>query len=218
MCKNLGTELTNNIMYFFFDATNEDARDLCSLNKFYQTILHQLLENIRQTRPKKKAYCFKATRQQIRREGRNENAYIKALQEVLSILAEQIYLVVDALDECREGVNALREWLEKIKEFPNLQIVITSRSTLDTGLLWNDALYIRLQLSNVVSKLDKDIEKFILSRIQQEDSTFPAHIPRVVEKLKEHSSVSIPWVSLSLPLLFSAHDGRFGLLMFAFRA
>ncbi|GAW25508.1 hypothetical protein SAMD00023353_0800250 [Rosellinia necatrix] len=85
-------------MYFFFDAKNKDANELCSLNKIYQTILHQLLQGIRKTRPKLKAECFNLVRKIIYKEGPGETAYVDALREVLD-LVQPSFLVIDALDE-----------------------------------------------------------------------------------------------------------------------
>lgn len=178
-------------MYFFFDAKNEDAKDLRSLRKFYQTILHQLLEGIRKSRPKMKAQCFKLVRKKILQEGPGETAYVEALRELLHRASPSV-LVVDALDECRDSDPAtLKEWLVKITEFPNLKIVITSRSLQGIKKLSDNPLYINLQLSGVVDKLDADIERFILDRIKREGSMFPGEMPRVVEKLKSRSSVSL---------------------------
>ncbi|KUI70689.1 Serine/threonine-protein phosphatase 6 regulatory ankyrin repeat subunit B [Cytospora mali] len=201
LCEHLRKTPTNNIIYFFFDAKNEDAKDLCSLKRFYQTVLHQLLEGIRRTRPEKKAQYFRIARQKILREGPGEGSYISALQEVLSI-SEPSYLVVDALDECKdEEASTLKKWLAKIQAFPNLQIVITGRPTQKLRPVYDDSLCIQLQLSTVVGKLDKDIERYILSRIQNEDSVFPAEMSRVVDILKSRSSGMILYARLMLDIL-----------------
>lgn len=189
-------------MYFFFDAKNEDAKDLRSLRKFYQTILHQLLERIRKSRPKLKAQCFKLVRKKMLKEGPGETAYVEALRELL-YLASPSFLVVDALDECKdEDPRTIKEWLATIGEFPNLKTVITSRSLGAIRKLSANPLYIHLQLSGVVDKLDADIEKFILDRIKREGATFPAEMPRVVDKLKSRSSVSLRTCLAGIPRLF----------------
>lgn len=182
----------NNLTYFFFDAKNKGSNDFCSLYKFYQTILHQLLEGIRKTRPKLKAECFKLVRNIILKEGLRESAYIEALREVFH-LAQLRFLVIDALDECRDAeTEELKGWLEKITAFPNLQIVITSRSLQKTKKLYDNPRYINLQLSGVVDRLDEDIEKFIIGRVDSEEWTFPDEMLRVVSRLKARSSVRLP--------------------------
>lgn len=174
-------------MKFFFDAKNEDFRDLRSLEKFYQTILYQLLEGIRKTLPKLKATLFKSVQKTVQREGPGKRSYFKALQVVLG-QTEQSVLIVDALDECTDTeIDALKEWLEEIRGLPNLCILITSRPLRDITNLYGSSQSI--QLNDMRTKLDKDIERFIIDRINKADSMFPREMPKVLEKLKDRSSV-----------------------------
>ncbi len=191
MCKHLREKTTSSIiMYFFFDAKNADAKDFRSLEKFYQTVLHQLLESIRMTQPELKALCFQQVEDVIRREGPGKKWYCKALHDLLIRVSKPSYLVIDALDECAdEDVESLREWLVNIKALPNLQVLITSRALQSTKHLYDNTLCIRLQLSKATRKLDEDIEKYILSRIEKEGSGFPAQAPNLVKQLTERSSV-----------------------------
>lgn len=183
-------------MKFFFDAKNEDFRDLRSLEKFYQTILHQLLTGIKKTFPKLKASSFKSVQKAIQREGPGKMSYFKALQVVLG-QTEQSFLVVDALDECKDtDTDALKEWLEEIRRLPNLCILITSRPSRELKTLYGSSPCI--QLSDMISKLDKDIERFIIDRINNADSMFPREMPKVLEKLKHRSSVRQPYFTFPL--------------------
>ncbi|KAK6448633.1 hypothetical protein FP744_10004883 [Trichoderma asperellum] len=199
LCEHFQEKKTNNLLKFFFDAKSEDFRDLRSLEKFYQTILYQLLAGIRKTFPKLKASSFKSVQQAVQREGPGKMSYFTALQVVLG-QTEQSFLVVDALDECTDtDTDALKEWLEEIRGLPNLRILITSRPLREIKKLCDGSP--RIQLNDMIIKLDKDIERFIIDRINKADSMFPREMPRVLEKLKDRSSGMILYAKLMLDIL-----------------
>lgn len=175
-------------MYFFFDAKSAEAKDLRSLKKFYQTILHQLLKGIPRTNSKLRAKCFTIVRRRILEEDQNDKSLKGAIRDVLTMV-QPSFLVVDALDECKDAdPEILKEWLAEIKTFPKLQIVITSRSLQSTKPLANDPLYIHLQLNSVIDKSNDDIRLFIVDRIQKSEA-LPPEIPRVVKELRRKSNV-----------------------------
>ncbi|KAL6696427.1 ankyrin repeat-containing domain protein [Trichoderma pleuroticola] len=199
LCDHLRQTAENNVMCFFFDAKNKDSKELRSLKKFYQTILHQLLQGIKLSRPEVKADCFATAEKIILREGMRKTAYIEALRQVLS-QAGRSFLVIDAVDECAdEEIDAVQEWLNEIRRFPNLHIVITSRPRQDAENLYDNSPCILL--NDVVTQLNKDIEKFILSRINKPGALFPERMPKVVEKLKARSSGMILYARLTLDIL-----------------
>ncbi|KAL7809400.1 ankyrin repeat-containing domain protein [Trichoderma aethiopicum] len=178
----------NNVMSFFFDAKNKDFRDLRSLNKFYQTILHQLLQGVRRDRPNLKAECFSAAERIILREGPGETAYIEALRSVLA-QAGRSFLVIDAIDECTEtDIDTIQDCLNEMAQLPGLRVVITSRPRQDIETLYGESPCILL--NELVNHLNKDIERFIHYRITKPNTTFPMKMPRVVEKLRDRSSTA----------------------------
>lgn len=72
-------------------------------------------------------------------------------------------------------------------QMPNLRILITSRPLREIKKLCDGSP--RIQLNDMINKLDKGIERFIIDRINKADSMFPREMPRVLEKLKDRSSV-----------------------------
>lgn len=151
--------------------------------------------------PKLKTKCFNLARKSLANEP-TEDGYIEVLRQVLG-LVQPSYLIVDALDECREqdsdalkgyeskehDLTTLQEWLITIAGF-DVKIIITARLVKHIENLVDNKHHFRLDLSDVVDNLDADIEKFIYHRINRKNSGFPSHMPRVVKELKIRSSVS----------------------------
>jgi hypothetical protein len=177
-------------MRFFFDSKSAEARDLQSPKKFYQTLLHQLLKQIRK-HGNLSPHCFKMAREKLKHEDMDENSLKEVIRDVLAMVPRG-FLIVDALDECRSNdPKFLEEWFESLKGFPNLQTVITSRSEWFVEDLADERLYIVLHLSSdsVKSKLNKDIRLFIQDRIQRYRG-LPKEMGSAVAILEERSDVS----------------------------
>lgn len=141
--------------------------------------------------------CFEVARS-ITRERRSHcgEACLAVLQQVLSILSGQTFLLIDALDECRDVEDdTLKAWLDEIRSLPNLRIVISSRSIQRTKELCDDPLFINLQLSDTVEKSNEDIAKYIRGRIERKNCTIPQNSSRLQEELKARSSV-IPFPTI----------------------
>jgi hypothetical protein len=191
-------------MYFFFDAK---SAELCSFDKFNQTILHQLLESIRTSCPKSKSKGLFSLVRKILREKPGETGYVTALKELLQNLDSPSFLVIDALDECQPrdadtrkdydcndlDVETIKQSLKTIEELHhNLRILITSRSLQPLSGLSQNPLHINLHLSDVSAHLNEDIEKFVHHRISREGSLTPdVMTDKVVQEVIRRSNVSL---------------------------
>lgn len=111
------------VMRFFFDLKHPE---LGSLNKFYQTVLHQLLYQLLDSHQKVSATCYSIV---------GHNALVlaaaslkAAIQQVLGYFGKT-YLIIDAFDECQQKSDQklLWNWLADQKLHPVMKIVITSR-------------------------------------------------------------------------------------------
>lgn len=188
-----------NVMYFFFDSKDDHSG---SLKKFYPTILRQLLEGLNETTPQNKAECFKQAQRRLREGVDKVESYIEALRDVLSHGVHS-FLIIDALDECTDGntPGALEDWLQTITSLPNLSIAITCRSVTRTRELYQVPNCNELQLSNVVDELDQDLDKYITQRVHSKPKSYPAEMERVMDRLKQKSSVRIiSFSSLRIPI------------------
>lgn len=177
-------------MHFFFDAKSVDAKDLRSLRKFYRTILYQLLSEVMNHHPRIKDTCFKQAEKMIHEKSFDGDPYAKALKEILS-LTGPAYLVVDALDECRDADNeALKSWFSDLQALPALRVVITSRPVQRVNVLSQGSSDTRLKLDidARAHNLDADIARYIEQRTKN-DAAFPREMPKTVKKLKKKASV-----------------------------
>lgn len=174
-------------MYFLFDKKNE-ARESKSLEIFYTTILHQLLERISQTQPNLTTEYFEMARKQMKHKSSDsDKAFKTSIETILATLPSSTYLIIDALDECIDTPeDTLREWIFYLESLPNLQLFITSRSSerIEELARHEDSPpYIRLQLSSVIDQSKEDIRLYINQRIKKSRRKLPVNMSPVVKEL-----------------------------------
>jgi ankyrin repeat domain-containing protein 50 len=86
------------------------------------------------------------------------------LQVFRSIITDfsNVYIVIDALDECNEADGTRRTLIEELRRLPGLHILCTSRYLGDIARLLQDATQLELRAS------DADIARFLDCQITEE--------------------------------------------------
>ncbi|KAJ3847393.1 ankyrin repeat-containing domain protein, partial [Lentinula lateritia] len=120
----------------------------------------------------------------------------RELESILETMIKDrndIIIAVDALDECREAdaVEVLH-WLAAFSE--ELRIVVTSRH--EPGLLIQDVLQVKLGGS--MSSVDKDIERYIKIKIDNEPRFKGAIIDEIKKTLNKGAHGIFRWVDCQM--------------------
>ncbi|CAD6441286.1 cb3ba11b-506d-45aa-9e63-7c7903804476 [Sclerotinia trifoliorum] len=194
----------NIVMYFLFDKKNE-AKESQSLDKFYTTVLHQLLESISQTQPKLATDCLEMARKQMKhKDSDSDEPFKTSIEMILAKLPSSAYLIIDALDECiGNTTDALMKWISYLESLPNLRLFITSRSLdyIEELTCQKDGPSYILRLSSVIHQSKKDIRLYINQRIKKPGHKFPDNMSAVVKELEAKCNGMILYARLMLDIL-----------------
>ena len=167
ICKQL-QQRNHLVMQFSFDSKSAGNVALQCLVNFYQTILHQLLQAVSKNHPKSKAACFDVVRKRKLAEDTEQDSFKDAIKQILEIVGPT-FLVIDALDECKEDDDPqlLQEWLAREDQHPGLKVLITSRPEQRILDVKDLSLFISLELNSLVDKSNNDIRLFIQARLRK---------------------------------------------------
>jgi hypothetical protein len=152
------------IAYFYFDFNDAQKQDP---ELMLRSLLCQLLERVTTTSESIETLASLCRNKQ---QQPSQQALMTLMEHVIQEFA-QVYIVIDALDECtqRSELMDLLKILLKSQP-PNLHLLVTSRKERDIELLlqpWlreEDAMYLQ---SDVV---DKDIQQYIRQRLSMDKS------------------------------------------------
>ncbi|KIK65835.1 hypothetical protein GYMLUDRAFT_949397 [Collybiopsis luxurians FD-317 M1] len=124
---------------------------------------------------------------------------IGELEEILEIIIKQRnagYLFVDAMDECKEGVTKVMDWLSQFAQ--KLWIVVTSRHFADSRMKQRA---LEIVLSNEGHHIEKDMEMYLQSKIQSSEYNFnlnETYWEHVVKTLKDGAHGQFRWAECQL--------------------
>jgi hypothetical protein len=145
------------VIYYYFDFNNKKKQDLENL---LRSLIVQL--SSQSTRPSKALADLYA-------KSRNgaESAKLLDLQDAFNKMlmeGDQIYILLDALDECAE-ISSLLNWLDDIVKqyFGQLHLLATSRKYRDIEVTFIDIGAYGIDITN--EDIDSDIELFIRDQL-----------------------------------------------------
>lgn len=162
------------LAFYYFDSTEPDGRD--TKDFLLTTILH-LTEDLE---PQEQF----ALRDPYRLQSRQ--ALIALVQKLIG-MREKIYLVIDALDECRIRGGVQREILSilrQLAQLPNLRILITTQNGTCVDALTETLSLAPCSLYPIsVDQIHSDIERFVNSKLKDHDWR---HLPKeLVDKTRK---------------------------------
>ncbi|KAF3276933.1 hypothetical protein TWF970_006102 [Orbilia oligospora] len=200
------------LVYFYFDITDGDKQ---TFDKMIRSLLYQLYYQSSQAPPPQLEELFHSCE-----DGNIQPTSLLLSQTFLSIIekTEEIWIVLDALDECNQEERAeLLSWMKGIRtvsERKNVHLLVTSRSDkndIESGIrkLAHAAYALEIKSSLTTT----DISAYIRWRVREDDGlerwrAYPDIQDEMEAELQRKSDGMFRWVACQLDAVSSCLDLR----------